>query len=474
MGAAWTHICCSPASIDFKCVEWSDITMDQPMLLLRPTKIGGGFVKEDVLAYVDELNSKIVALENELKEAQESVAGPGLDQQQAQKYENEIKGLRSDLGAANAALRKAKEDLENQAKNAGGDTGKLTAENQRLTAENEKLKQDAAKFQDVKAALEKEIEKLKADLAAKPAEAIPAVPNVDDAIMKQEIAKRDSQLAEKAAELKAKSEQLMTKDAAIAEKNQKIASLEKDVKKLQDEVDDLKTAGDSSMSPSFDMGALFAEAQMTAKKLTLEARNAAEKTTREAKEQAESIVSEANAQAERKIADAESVIEATIMEANAKADATIDDANAKAKTTNEMTGTVRQMLNNEIDGVTKKLTEITNLINQLTDQAAKRLDEAQSVAMEARKTVGDVPDPKADAFEKPKAAMADELKVKLHQAPEQKPVKHDAPKQEPTANTAPNKGAKKPANFGFDFDDLTKAVEEAAKNGGNDNDSWTL
>ena len=74
MGAAWTHICCSPASIDFKCVEWSDITMDQPMLLLRPTKIGGGFVKEDVLAYVDELNSKIVALENELKEAQESAA----------------------------------------------------------------------------------------------------------------------------------------------------------------------------------------------------------------------------------------------------------------------------------------------------------------------------------------------------------------------------------------------------------------
>ena len=444
MGAAWTHVCCSPASIDFKCVEWSDITMDQPMLLLRPTKIGGGFVKEDVLAYVDELNSKIVALENELKEAQESAAGPGLDQQQAQKYENEIKGLRSDLGAANAALRKAKEDLENQAKNAGGDTGKLTAENQRLTAENEKLKQDAAKFQDVKAALEKEIEKLKADLAAKPAE------------------------------LKAKSEQLMTKDAAIAEKDQKIASLEKDVKKLQDEVDDLKTAGDSSMPPSFDMGALFAEAQMTAKKLTLEARNAAEKTTREAKEQAESIVSEANAQAERKIADAESVIEATIMEANAKADATIDDANAKAKTANEMTGTVRQMLNNEIDGVTKKLTEITNLINQLTDQAAKRLDEAQSVAMEARKTVGDVPDPKADAFEKPKAAMADELKVKLHQAPEQKPVKHDAPKQESAVNAAPNKGVKKPANFGFDFDDLTKAVEEAAKNGGNDNDSWTL
>ena len=228
------------------------------------------------------------------------------------------------------------------------------------------------------------------------------------------------------------------------------------------------------MPPSFDMGALFAEAQMTAKKLTLEARNAAEKTTREAKEQAESIVSEANAQAERKIADAESVIEATIMEANAKADATIEDANAKAKTENEMTGTVRQMLNNEIDGVTKKLNEISTLISQLTDQAAKRLDEAQSVAKEARKTVGDVPDPKMDAFEKPKAAVADELKAKLHEAPAQKPVKPEAPKAESAAAGNPNKATKKPANFGFDFDDLTKAVEEAAKNGGNDNDSWTL
>ena len=35
--------------------------------ILRTTKIGGGFVKEDVLAYVDELNSQIYALQETLR-----------------------------------------------------------------------------------------------------------------------------------------------------------------------------------------------------------------------------------------------------------------------------------------------------------------------------------------------------------------------------------------------------------------------
>ena len=47
--------------------------MDEPTVL-RTTKIGGGFVKEDVMQYLDELNSKIVTLEDELKKAQD--AGP--------------------------------------------------------------------------------------------------------------------------------------------------------------------------------------------------------------------------------------------------------------------------------------------------------------------------------------------------------------------------------------------------------------
>ena len=48
--------------------------MDEPTVL-RETKIGQkGFMKEDVMAYLDELNSKIVSLEDELKKAYRKLA----------------------------------------------------------------------------------------------------------------------------------------------------------------------------------------------------------------------------------------------------------------------------------------------------------------------------------------------------------------------------------------------------------------
>ena len=50
--------------------------MDQPNVL-RTTKIGGGFVKEDVLAYVDELNSQIYALQEERDELKKKAVEVG-------------------------------------------------------------------------------------------------------------------------------------------------------------------------------------------------------------------------------------------------------------------------------------------------------------------------------------------------------------------------------------------------------------
>ena len=82
--------------------------MDEPTVL-RTTKIGGGFVKEDVLTYLDELNSKISGLEAELKQAKES--GPA-DPQEVLKYRNQLDNLQEKLNASNNALRAAKKENE--------------------------------------------------------------------------------------------------------------------------------------------------------------------------------------------------------------------------------------------------------------------------------------------------------------------------------------------------------------------------
>ncbi|MBO5383779.1 MAG: hypothetical protein J6A30_05710, partial [Ruminococcus sp.] len=86
--------------------------MDEPTVL-RTTKIGGGFVKEDVMTYLDELNSKIVSLEDELKKAQET--GPA-DPQELVKYRNQVDSLQEKLNTSNNALRAAKKELDDAKK----------------------------------------------------------------------------------------------------------------------------------------------------------------------------------------------------------------------------------------------------------------------------------------------------------------------------------------------------------------------
>ena len=77
--------------------------------ILRETKIGQkGYVKEDVSTYLDELNSKIHSLEENLKQAQEK--GPA-DPQELIKYRSQVDNLQEKLNASNNALRAAKKNL---------------------------------------------------------------------------------------------------------------------------------------------------------------------------------------------------------------------------------------------------------------------------------------------------------------------------------------------------------------------------
>jgi len=83
--------------------------MQEPTVL-RETKIGQkGFIKEDVMQYLDELNSKIISLETDLQKASET--GPA-DPQEIIKYRNQVDNLQEKLNASNNALRAAKAELD--------------------------------------------------------------------------------------------------------------------------------------------------------------------------------------------------------------------------------------------------------------------------------------------------------------------------------------------------------------------------
>ena len=78
--------------------------------VLRETKIGQkGFIKEDVITYLDELNSKIVALEDENKSLKENGSS---DPQEITKYKNQVENLQEKLNTSNNALRAAKKENE--------------------------------------------------------------------------------------------------------------------------------------------------------------------------------------------------------------------------------------------------------------------------------------------------------------------------------------------------------------------------
>lgn len=524
------------------------VIMDEPTVL-RTTKIGGGFVKEDVMTYLDELNSKIVSLEDELKKAQET--GPA-DPQELIKYRNQVDNLQEKLNASNNALRAAKKELEEAQKQheedqkliaqlksgapgaaAAANNAQAAAAAQALEAAKKeidslKTQLDAAKKAGAQqggnaqanaqaaAALEaakKEIESLRAQLktaeqkAAAAASAAPAAGGGADAA---ELAKVKAELAKLTADLDAKSKELETRTAELAakakesvEKDTKISQLTKDItsataekdaeiKKLNDEITELKENAESGgMIPSsFDMGALFTEAQKTANKITIEAQRNADKVTKEANDKADQIVKEANTEAEKTLSNANMTAEACIKEANDQAKTTVDEANLHADKVNEMSATVRKMLLNEIESVNTKFNDITSVLNRLTGQATDRMNEAQLIIGEARKTIDDnaanttvkkaeAPKAQFEAAKDPAANLNEKSSGSGFQGNFADALADTAAKQMNEINSGSNNNkpaaapqsapqqpaAKKSANFNFDMAELLKAAEEeAAKN----------
>lgn len=471
--------------------------MDQPTVL-RTARMGG-FVKEDVLAYVDELNTEIYSLKEELEKAQKQAAGGGgMDDSKAKEYESELSRLRGELGTTKNQLRAAQDELKNRPViDANGDgtvsseeimeaQAKIDELGSKLTDANadlESVKAELALSQEEVESLNAQIDALKTDNDALREEAANAVVG-SDSDAAEKIAEFEAEIESLKAELDAKNlmleeqggsneadvERIAGFEAQLVEKDNELAEKIREIENLNTQIAELK---ENSEDSSMDMGALFMEAQMTAKKVAVEARQKADKRIAEANEQAEKVIADANAKAEETIANAEAQAKQTIDDANAEAESTVskakadaeqklNDADAKAiktvadaeesvrasladaerrtKTTTDTARTVRALLRSEIDGVAKKFNEISLVLENLSEQAGNRLAEAKNVIGEARSTVNETDDvPSFESFD-------------------------DVASKSSFGKSGDNKN---PANFEFNFDDLAKTVTD-------NNDGWNL
>lgn len=430
--------------------------------ILRETKgMQKGFVKEDVMTYIDELNSRIVSLEDELKKG---APANNVDQQEIIKYRNQVDNLQEKLNASNNALRAAKKENEelqkqhesdqnliNQLKVGGSGAAAAVAQSNAQTAaaleaakkEIDRLKAQlqeaqkkesaavASQQQNVQAAqataaleaAKKEIDTLRAQLKeaqSKPAAAPQAAPApAEQAANNAELAKTKQEISRLTSELGSKAKEIAERDKTIAQINKekdeaasKIKDKDAEITKLNSEIVTLK---ESANDPTAQMGLIFAEAQKTVNMLKTQAKTEADKTMADANEKADAILREANSKAEKTINDANVTAEACIKEANDQAKATVDDANKHADKVNEMSSTVRSMLLNEIESVNVKFNDISSVLGRLTSQATDRMSEAQLIIGEAKKSVGSgdavkkAEAPKADfkATEAPKVSLSD-------------------------------------------------------------------
>lgn len=494
--------------------------MDQPSIL-RETKIGQkGYVKEDVLTYLDELNSENERLKKELQEV--SGQKPA-DPQELVKFRNQVDKLQEKLNASNNALRAAKKEneelqqqieklksggasvIDNPQTKAALEVAKKEIDNLRaqLKAANEKAAVPPAVPNNAQAqaaieAAKKEIDNLRnqlkasnqkvtaaekraADAEKKASEApksSPADANASSELAKtkQEVTKITAELNSKNEELKAKSAELESAKKAADEMESKIQKLtmeneaaakkDDEIAKLNNEIIELKATANN---PTALMGSLFAEAQKNISQLKADEAKKAAEATREANEKAAAVISEANAAAEK----------------------TIREANEKAGKINEMSSTVRNMLLNEIESVNVKFKDITSAINKLTGQAADRMSEAQSIIGEAKKAVEPNSENTVKLAEVPKAELSAD-KAPVSSVPKTENIKAENTNVDPFASVSGgsyNRGnssnsfnskppvsnnnisapdvakpaVKKPINnFNFDMSDLLKAAEEEA------------
>lgn len=323
--------------------------------MLRTARVGG-FNKEDVLIYVDELNAKIDSLKAELEKAKvykEEAA-------EAANYKNDNERLKERLSETEEKLSEVRTDADSLKIEMQNEIDSLAAENRSLKNEMESLRYQLDNTQSVQ------------NTAPSAADN----PSFDTSEFEYEIRTLK-------AKLDGSHNQITEMSSEIARLKSDNESKERKIQKLTQDNNDLRLNSDNGFSNDFDMGALFSEAQATAKRIIVEARMAADK-----------IVSDANAESDKIISGAEKKAEEMEKESREKTQFTVNAAeklktlfksemeilSGKLSYAMEEIEVTSKKLSNSIESTKNSLNEnVDNFING-SDGLEKVLDEAAAAS----------------------------------------------------------------------------------------------
>jgi len=328
--------------------------------LLRETKIGQkGFLREDVLNYIDELQTKIEDLEKDVSENQRKGGSSSNNKQ----LEGIIKTLEGKLKMSDAALanerqsrEKERQQYEDKLRKATSTTG-YNPENEKQIKQKDELIQQ--KDQEIILMQEK-------------------VQQVKDFLVEKE--ESMNILNDTIDKLKAENQELSNlienddSKHTIDELKATNIGLNKEIDALKAKVNELSDIDESKLAMTY-MASLIENAKNTAENLTNDAQNKAN----EILEEAEKVKTEASEQAEKTIAEASETAEKTISEANEKASKIISDAeiavNKKAVAINEKSDKVeadaqafKTIVMEQIGNINENLANVIELINSANDK----------------------------------------------------------------------------------------------------------
>jgi hypothetical protein len=420
-----------------------EIIYMESQLFLKDAEFGKkGFDKQIVLAYIDELNSKIYSLENQFKDAQTAGGSDGgVDETVVRKLEDELKSLQKQIDS--------EKELRAQADK------KVIEQSARIKELSERPVSNESDGEVIKKLEEKEHEvKQKSELLASKE-------------------RKYSELEKKYSEKEIKINEL---NIQMLELNNQISELKKENQQLKDNADA------SPVASAFDMSSLFAEAQKTANRVTVEAQRQADEKIKAAEEKAEQITTGAQSKVDSLTKDAQLKADAILDEANKKSEKILTELDEKVKKENEsarleakaeleeaerqknevkeITSAIKEALSNEVENVSRKINEVSDLILKLTNETNQSISSAKTIVDTAQKSIND--------HSKINELVAKLPTENLAASTAKKPDDRNAAvkKDNKEIHTSNLKPTPKKMDFALDLEALTKAVEEDAATGG--------